>query len=91
MKQPPITFIHLEYADGSYDDIQLRQRGECPLFNLKRKRPDAELCDLGAYTAGAMAGLLFQTAANTERIECISDDSKIKEILRIWFDQKKRE
>jgi hypothetical protein len=81
MKQPPITFIHLEYADGSYDDIQLLQRGKCPLFNLKRKLPDGELCDLGAYTAGAIAGLLFQTTANTERAERPCDDPKTLEIL----------
>lgn len=87
MKQPPVTFIHLEYADGSFDDIKLLQRGICPLFNLKRKRPDSDLRDLGAHTSGAIAAILFRTSVNTERTEYPFDDPKLIAALRQFFEK----
>jgi len=86
-KQPPVTHIHLDYADGSSDKITLLQLGDCPLFRLERKRPDSEMRNLGAYTAGAIAGLLFRTAATTERTEKPFDDPRLIAVLRQWFDQ----
>ena len=86
MNQPPVTRINLEYADGSIDNITLLQRGDCPLFRLERKQPETEKRNLGAYTAGAIAGLLFRTAANTERIEQPFDDPKLTAVLRVWYE-----
>jgi hypothetical protein len=45
------------------------------------------MCNLGAYSAGAIAGLLFRTAVTTERTEKPFDDPKLKAVLRQWFDQ----
>ena len=52
-RQPVVTSIRLEYADGSCDDIKLLQRGICPLFRLSRKRPDSEMHNLGFALQGA--------------------------------------
>ena len=87
MKQPPVTFIHLEYADGSFDDIKLLQSGVFPLFNLRRKCPSGEVCDLGAHTAAAIAAILFRTSVNTERTEYPFDDPKLVAALRQWFEE----
>lgn len=85
--EPPVTRFHVEYADGSFDDITLLQSGECPMFTLRRKRPDTELRSLGAHSAAAIAGILFRTAAMTERTEYPCYDPKFFAILRKWFEQ----
>jgi hypothetical protein len=85
--EPPVTRIHIEYADGSSDDITLLQRGECPLFDLRRKRPETEMRSLGAHSAGAIAAILFRTAATTERTEYPFHDPKLLAVLRQWFEQ----
>jgi hypothetical protein len=89
--EPPVTRIYVEYADGSSDDIRLLQRGACPLFGLRRKRPDTEISDLGAHTAGAVAAILFRTAVTTERTEYPFDDPKLVAVLRQWFDEKPKQ
>ena len=94
-RQPPVTLIHVEYADGSSDDIKLLQRGACSLFGLSRKRPDSDMRDLGAHTSGAIALILFRTAVTTERTEYPIDDPKLIAALRQYFEespsQKKQE
>jgi hypothetical protein len=82
---PPVTHIRLEYADGSFDKITLLQRGGCPLFKLERKRQNSEISNQGAYSAGAIAGMLFQTAATTERADKPFDNPKIIAVMRHWF------
>ena len=95
VRPPPVTFIHVEYADGSCDDIKLLQRGVCPLFGLSRKRPDSEMRDLGPHTSGAIAIILFRTALATERTEYPFHDPKLIAALRPYFEesslQKKQE
>ena len=94
-RQPAVTSIRLEYADGSCDDIKLLQRGICPLFRLSRKRPDTEMRDLGAHTSGAIAIILFRTALATERTEYPFYEPKLVEALRPYLEelssQKKQE
>ncbi|MHB9008965.1 MAG: hypothetical protein ACYDC1_18805 [Limisphaerales bacterium] len=84
--EPPVTRFQIEYADGSSDEITLLQRGECPLFTLRRKRPDTEMRSLGAHSAGAIAAILFRTAAMTERTEYPCYDPKFFAILQRWFE-----
>jgi hypothetical protein len=94
-RQPVVTSIRLEYADGSCDDIKLLQRGICPLFRLSRKRPDSEMHNLGAHTSGAIAIILFRTALATERTEYPFHEPKLVEALRPYLEelssQKKQE
>jgi hypothetical protein len=68
LSQPMVTRIHLDYEDGSSDDIELLQPGDNPIYDLRRKRAGSERA-LGAHTGGAIAAILFHTATTTERIE----------------------
>jgi hypothetical protein len=86
-RQQPVTFIHVEYADGSSDEIKLLQCGICPLFGLSRKRPDSEMFNLGAHTAGAIAIILFRTALATERTEYPFHEPKLVEALRPYLEK----
>ena len=86
-RQPAVTSIRLEYADGSYDNINLLQHGLCPLFRLSRKRPDSEMHNLGAHTSGAIAIILFRTALATERTEYPFHEPKLVEALRPYFEE----
>jgi hypothetical protein len=94
-RQPAVTSIRLEYADGSSDDIRLLHRGVCPLFRLSRKRPDTEMRDLGPHTSGAIAIILFRTALATTRTEYPFQEPKLVEALRPYLEelssQKKQE
>lgn len=86
-RQPAVTSIRLEYADGSCDDIKFLHRGVCPLFRLSRKRPDTEMRDLGAHTSGAIAIILFRTALATERTEYPFHEPKLVEALRPYLEE----
>jgi hypothetical protein len=79
--QPTVSSIHLQYEDGSSDDIRLLQDGELPLYDLRRERPGAEMRSLGAHTYGAIAAILFHTVTTTERIEYSLGDPKIRALL----------
>jgi hypothetical protein len=87
VRQSPIAFIHVEYADGSFDDIRLLHRGICPLFGISRKRPDGEVRDLGPHTSGAIAIILFRTALTTERTEYPFHDPKLIAALKSYFEE----
>jgi hypothetical protein len=87
MKQPPVTSIHVEYADGSVDDMKLIHRGVCPLFNWKRQRPSGETQASGAYTSGAIAIILLRTAALTQLTDYPFKDPKLVAALKPWFDE----
>jgi hypothetical protein len=86
MKQPTVTRILVEYDDGSCDAIQLLQRGDFPLYGLTRKRPDSET-PRGAYTAPAIAALLFSTAFTTKWTEYSSRDKKLVKLIRCWLEE----
>ncbi len=86
MKQPTVTRIRVDYDDGSYDTIELLQRGKLPLFGLARNGPDLE-SPSGAYTTGAIAALLFCTAIKAERTEYSPADKQIAGLLRHWASQ----
>lgn len=83
--QPAVTRIHLDYEDGSSDEITLLQRGEMPLYDLRRKRPGAEMRSLGAHTHGAIAAILFHTVTTTERIEYLLRDPRIRAAIARLF------
>lgn len=87
MSQPSVTRIHVEYADGSYDDI--RSLRNCPLYGLDRKRADADVKKLGAYSAGAIAMILFRSVVTKQRTEYPIKDPKLIAILRQWYDEPK--
>jgi hypothetical protein len=83
---PFITSIHVEYADGSADDMRLIQRGVCPLFDWKRHLPNGEEQKSGAYTSGAIAIILLRTAALTQRTDYPFNDPKLVTALKEWFE-----
>ena len=59
-----ITRIHIEYADGNTDEIDLLRdnNSEAPVYWLARKaRPTQELAE-GVYSIHSIAGFLYQTA-----------------------------
>jgi hypothetical protein len=83
--QPTVTSIHLDYDDGSSDDIKLLQSGERPAYDLRRQRPGAEARSMGAHTAGAIASILFHTVTTTERIEYSLKDPLIRAVMAKLF------
>lgn len=87
MNQPPVTSVHVEYADGSVDDMRLIHRGVCPLFSWKRQRSNGEVQASGAYTTGAIAIILFRTAALTQLTDYPFKDPKLVAALKPWFEE----
>ena len=87
MNNPPVTSIHVEYADGSIDDMKLIQKGVCPLFSWKRCLANGEVQASGAYSAGAIALILFRTAALTERTNYPFKDPKLIDAIKPWFEE----
>ena len=83
--QPTMTSIHLDYEDGSSDEIELLQRGELPVYNLRRKRPGEEMRSLGAHSHGPNAAILHHTVTTTERIEYSLRDPTIRAVLAQLF------
>lgn len=83
--QPSVTRIHLDYEDGSADEITLLQHGELPVYDLRRKRSGAEMRSLGAHTFGAIAAILFHTVTTTERIEYSLGDPKLRAAFERLF------
>jgi hypothetical protein len=84
MSLPAVTRIRVEYDDGSCDSIELLQREGFPLYGLTRKRPDSET-PRGAYTGGAIAGLLFSTAFTAKWTEYSARDQKVENLIRYWL------
>jgi len=87
---PSISHIHVEYADGSFDAISLIQDGDLPLYSLDRKRAGTESASLGAHTSGAIAALLFITAATTQHSEYSVRDPRVAALWRSWVESLKK-
>ncbi len=87
---PSVSHIHVEYADGSFDAISLIQDGDLPLYSLDRKRAGAESVSLGAHSGGAIAALLFITAATTQHSEYSARDPKVAALHRSWMESLKK-
>lgn len=83
--QPAVTGIHVDYEDGSSDEIRLLQGGGMPVYDLSRKSPGAEMRELGAHTHGAIAAILFHTVTTTQRIEYSLGDRRIRALLARLF------
>ena len=83
--EPSVTSIHLDYDDGSFDEIRLLEGGEGPTYGLQRKRPGEEVRSLGVHTHGPIAAILFHTATTTERIEYSLADSRMRALLARLF------
>jgi hypothetical protein len=82
MSEPKITRIHVDYEDGSSDDIQHLSHDESSHYGLFRNRPDTEERNLGLHSSGAIAALLFVTALHGRRREYSSFDREIVKLLR---------
>ena len=78
-----ITRIRIEYADGSMDEIEALpdSNTEIPLYGWTRTRPNFQR-PAGAYTAHAIAALLFKTALSRQLTEYDISDPKIRDLLR---------
>jgi hypothetical protein len=83
--EPSVTRIHLDYEDGSFDEIRLLEGGEGPTYGLQRKSPGEEVRSLGVHTHGPIAAILFHTATTTERIEYSLGDPTIRALLARLF------
>lgn len=82
MSEPKITRIHVEYEDGSSDDIEHLSHEETAFYGLTRKRPDAGKHNLGLHSSGAIAALLFVTALHGRRREYSCVDPEIVKQLK---------
>ncbi len=79
----PITHIRIEYADGSIDEIEALPDSNTAisLYGWTRTRPTSQRPS-GAYTAPAIAALLFQTALARRLTEYDISDPETRELLR---------
>lgn len=68
MKEPRVGKIHIEYDDGSFDEIESLPC-EFPLFSLKRKKIGAKAKSFGAITGHSIGAFLFFTTSTTTRRE----------------------
>jgi hypothetical protein len=91
MSEPRVTRIHVEYDDGSFDDIgHLPQQDghlpqqEPPFYSLGRKRPHSHKRDLGAHTSGAIAGILYVTAFYGRRHEYSVGDPDVSKLFEAF-------
>ncbi len=66
MKEPHISKIHIEYDDGSFDDIESLPC-DFPLFDLRRKTIGAKAKSLGAITGHSIGAFLFFTTSTATR------------------------
>lgn len=81
---PIVNRIVVEYEDGSKDIIQLLQSGNYPLYGLTRASPESQQ-PMMAYSAGAIAALLFSTTIRTRQTEYSLRDRRLVDLLRCWF------
>lgn len=66
MNEPHVSKIHIEYDDGSLDEIESLPC-DFPLFSLKRKKTGAKAKSLGAITGHSIGAFLFFTTSTTTR------------------------
>jgi len=84
MSEPRVTRIHVEYEDGSIDDIEHLPQDETAFYDLRRKRPDSRKRGLGLHTSGAIAAILFVTAFYGRRREYSVGDPEIYKLLNAF-------
>ena len=84
MSEPRVTRIHVEYEDGSFDDIESLPQDGTPFYDLRRKRPDSRKRGLGLHTGGAVAAILFMTAFYGQRREYSAFDLEICKLLKAF-------
>lgn len=75
MNEPRISKIHIEYEDGSFDEIGTLPGADFPLYDLRRKRPGTKKKNEGAITGYSMGAFLFMTATTTCRRQFSELDS----------------
>ena len=75
MSQPRVTKIHVEYEDGSHDDVELLPGADFSLYDLRRKRPGVKKRDIGACCGDSVGAFLFFTASTTCRREFSEADT----------------
>ena len=85
-KSKSVSSIHVEYSDGSYDDIELLQDGDDPQYGLDRTQSNAEQISLGLHSGGAIACLLFISVVSNCRTEYDSMDPRIGALFQAWLD-----
>ena len=78
---PRVTRIHVEYEDGSFDNMELLPGDDLPLYDLRRKQGGSRKRNLGAHTGGAVAALLFLTASSSFRREYSAMDPDVVKLL----------
>ena len=62
METPRVTRIHVEYEDGSSDEMELLPENDLPLYDLRSRGPVQRRVRQGVFTHYAVAALVFQTA-----------------------------
>jgi len=81
-----VSNIHVEYSDGSCDDIELIHNGKDPQYELNRTKSNAEHTSLGLHSGGAIAALLFITAISNKRTEYDFQDPRVIALCDAWRD-----
>lgn len=82
MSTSPISCIHIDYTDGSYDIIKPIQEDPISISSLERRNADSDSIYSSAHTNGAIAALLFMTAFFNQRTEYFSHDPKVGVLLK---------
>lgn len=85
MTSSSVSRIHIEYSDGSYDNIRLLQNGKYPIYDLNRQKENDAMTSLGAHSSGAIAALLFITAISNERTEYSPVDPMVGALINTWL------
>ena len=83
MNASPVSRILVQYEDGSFDEIKPLQRGDAPLYSLRRQQPGAQASP-GAFTPAAIAALLFKTAMTSGWTAYSSKDKKMAALVGHW-------
>lgn len=81
---PSVTRVRVEYDDGSCDIITPLQKSNLSLYGLARKTTESAEEPPKAYTASAIAALLFSTAFTVERKEYSPHDKKLAGLVAYW-------
>jgi len=84
MSTSPISSIHIDYADGSYDIIKPIQNDPILISSLERRNANGDIIYNRFHTNGAIASLLFMTEFSNERTEYFSNDPKVGALLTAW-------
>lgn len=85
MNEPKISKIHIEYEDGSFDDIEMLPFPDFPLYDLRRKRAGVKKKNHGAIGGLSIGAFLLFTVWESVRRQFSEGDTlnlmNLKELI----------